>query len=230
MDFYTNNTEANKYIDARIASLPKEVSSVINNTEVFEKLNGFLKTKGLHGEKIQIIQYEVFLILMQLKPVEEFEVELISEVDLSTDMAIEISEYTQREIFGNVLEHLGDLPNEEENAGEVIKKAEPIKSKEELRLRPEGVVQKETEMPKVSENDDNDAQPITKEELHSSLSARRTMAEDVEKVKSEKSENKDMPIKTKEEIPHKKPEIPRYSKPLTGLPNYDNDSKERGSR
>jgi hypothetical protein len=224
MDFYTNNPEVDKYIEARIESLPKELSGALSNEKLFTDIATHLKEQGIQDEDIQKVQYEIFLVLIQLVPVGEFELELVTETNLSVETAMHVTEYVQRKIFEGLRTHLEHLPDEENTNGVAVK------LKERLELRPEGVNVFQHEEKKdekvettTKQHDDlkgeDEAKPLTKEELHSSLSISRTMAKDIASARGEAPPE----IKKETTVPDKN--IPRYAKPLTDLPNY-NEHKE----
>jgi hypothetical protein len=228
MNPYINIPEADTYIQERLESLPLALSRAVSDDSIYNQTAKLLMEYHINTETIELIKYEILMVLMRIAAIDELPSVFMVEYGIELQRAVEITQRIKSEILINYLPLLTRIPDDELEFGDTapaphsvdaeIAKAIPEVPKtftqpastmqERLELRPEGVkgVQWETAELKST--------PVP-EKQHAPLAATRTMARDIESVKSGQSGF----LSQKESGASLAP-IPRYAKPLTNTPNH----------
>lgn len=108
----TNNVEVNTYIAERIELLPQELREVIKNEEFFNSIPSLLSTLRLTSETLELITYEIFLILIRITALDDLVETLITEHDVEFKEAISISNILKEQLLPNYI-NLLTLKSEE---------------------------------------------------------------------------------------------------------------------
>ena len=112
IDLYTDIEEMDDYIDGRLEVIPQPLSQALTDGGIIETLEAYLKTEGLTEGEEEIIQYKVFLILLQLYPLDELETELLADTNIDISEVSKITNYISDTLLGDLREHLDNLPDE----------------------------------------------------------------------------------------------------------------------
>lgn len=247
MNPYTGNPEADAFIDERLGVLPAPLKSAINDDRLFDSLAVKLEELGIDAETRSRIAYDVLLILLQVEPLSDIILTLANEYELDPAQVGEATDFIEQELLIDYRDYLEDLPDADDEiaaaAPEAISeesvKASPLEVPAIPAVTPQVAVAPAVK-PFIAEAPVPVPPPLVKKE---EIIGARTMQGDIASLKKVEDLKPFIPSATgidqkpaseaarvappiargsaPETIPSNDP-VPRYAKPLTDLPRYNN--------
>jgi hypothetical protein len=99
-------TNIKQLIGERIASLPAPVRNAIESAELEQHLRGLAEKHKLHFDQWDSLEQEVMLTLLGVHPIEELEINMVSEVGISLDLARTLATDINSMIFEPIRQEL----------------------------------------------------------------------------------------------------------------------------
>lgn len=140
-----NDQELQKNIQERFALLPPDIQRTLASKKMGDELDVISKTNGLSEIQSGKLVLEVFLVLLGIEQVSDFETNLSTELGVVPDVANSINTAVGNEIFSPIIDSIKTLqlnkrdeipqkPVEQNGAvlGNIANEAEPEESKEEI--------------------------------------------------------------------------------------------------
>lgn len=171
--------EVEKMFAARLEKYP-EIKEIVSAPSFKEEIARIAEFEGIGEEHLPILENEVMVVLTFYAPVSELGQNIAESCELPRDKGDSLATMIDSILFGDIRDELLAFESHWYEQLEIENAAEEAKPKEPLELRPEGVAPSEGNVPEAKPEP---PRALTREELMNALSAKRTMASDIEAVR-----------------------------------------------
>jgi len=226
MDIYTGTTEIDTYLKERYEKLPPALKASLADESLFQQLAERAEDLGLTDEKTEQLKYCLILVLLQLKPVDELAVELVTDFGLEYTTALNFENWIHTNLLQSVLPLLINLPDEETGRESLEREANVNSPVTTSNTPTRPAVPKPDPIPQMALSQQNSPQPVQKTpeiitpattERPSTLTKTRTMQRDIHAINRTNGSEASQSANTQNTVP-------RYAKPLTDTPQYNDGS------
>lgn len=251
MNPYTGIPEVDRFISERLVGLPPALKMAIEDDRLFDMLGTHLDELGIEAETSENIKYEMLLVLMQIEPIEDLLPTLAREYTLNPAQTVDIADYIETTLLKNYRTYLENLPDADDEIPETdaTDTGEPATIPVPA---PVASIPAQTPTASISPTTPTSVQTPPALYRKETVIGARTMQSDIAGIKKEEERKPFIAEKDKvvsaattpaPSTPTAPPQvtppplvrgaipgtdaptpapIPRYSKPLTDLPRYNN--------
>jgi hypothetical protein len=182
------NPALNQLVEERWRELPLDLKEVLTASELNAQLHNIVATLNLGEGALEKLRNEILLVLFVFEPITHLQKNIRQSLGISEEYAASI--FLQLEMLSlyGVKDYLYEIAKDAEfvSIHEVLDSLETSlpdadsSLKERLELRPDGTAAPKAPLQGANQGE---VQPLTREQLLSALSAKRTMAGDIEAMK-----------------------------------------------